>query len=109
MGLWFLAYLTTQFWKRHIRIRVFDINMKAQLALFPKDLTTWWTREPMIVLKYIIIMLPKILLFLKTFSTNKALKHIPFVFAEGLIMLMLMKFVSEPLPHLVQSNSFSGV
>ena len=88
MGIWFLAYLTTPFRKGHVRIRVFDFNMKAQRALFPKDLTTWLTREPFNVLMDIIIMLPKILLFLKTFSTNKALKRFHFVFAGGLIMLM---------------------
>ena len=48
------------------------------------------------VLMDIIIMLPKILLFLKTFSTNKALKRSHFVFAGGLIMLIQMKFVLEP-------------
>ena len=88
MGIWFLAYLTTPFRKGHVRIRVFDFNMKAQCALFPKDLNTWLTREPFNVLMDIIIMLPKILLFLKTFSTNKALKRFHFVFAGGLIMLM---------------------
>ena len=88
MGIWFLAYLTTPFRKGHVRIRVFDFNMKAQRALFPKDLTTWLTREPFNVLMDIIIMLPKILLFLKTFPTNKALKRFHFVFAGGLIMLM---------------------
>ena len=74
--------------KGHVRIRVFDFNMKAQRAFFPKDLTTWLTREPFNVLMNIIILLPKILLFLKTFSTNKALKRFHFVFAGGLIMLM---------------------
>ena len=88
MGIWFLAYLKTPIRKGHVRIRVFDFNMKAQRALFPKDLTTWLTREPVNVLIYIIIMLPQILLFLKIFSTNKALKRLHFVFAEGLIMLM---------------------
>jgi hypothetical protein len=88
MGLWFLAYLKTPFWKGHVRIGVFDFNMKAQHALFSKDLTTWFTREPCIVLMDIIIMVPKILLFLKTFSTNKALKRFHFVFDGRLIMLM---------------------
>ena len=31
---WFLAYLTTPFRKGHVKIRVFDFNMKAQCALF---------------------------------------------------------------------------
>ena len=88
MGIWFLAYLKTPFPKGHVRLRVFDFNMKAQRALFPKDLTTWLTRESFNVLMDIIIILPKILLFLKTFSTNKELKGFHFVFAGGLIMLM---------------------
>ena len=83
-----LEYLTTPFRKGHVRIRVFDFNMKAQRTLFPKDLTTWLTREPFNVLMDIINMLPKILLFLKKISTNKALKCSHFVFAWGLIMLM---------------------
>ena len=56
--------------KGHVRIWVFDFNMKAQSALFSKDLTTWLTREPFNILMDIIIMLPKILLKKKTFSTN---------------------------------------
>ena len=88
MGIRFLAYLTTPFRKGHDRIRVFDFNIKAQRALFPKDLPTWLTREPVDILMDIIIILPKILHILKTFSTNKALKRFHFVFAGGLIMLM---------------------
>ena len=88
MGPWFIAYLTTQIRKVHVRIRVFDFNMKAERALFPKDLTTWLTREPRNVLMNIIIMLPKILLFMKTFSTIKALKRFHFVFAGGLVLMM---------------------
>ena len=67
---------------------MFDFNMKAQGAPFSKDLTTWLTTEPFNVLMDIIIMLPKILFFLKTFSTNKALRLLHFVFAGSLIMLM---------------------
>ena len=63
-------------------------QLHALRALFPKDLTTWLTREPFNVLIDSIIMLPKILIFLKTFSINKALKRFHFVFARGLIMLM---------------------
>ena len=85
---WFLAYLTTPFRKGHVRIRVFDFNMKAQCALFPKDLSTRLTRKPFNAFMDIIIMLPKLQLFLIKFSRNKALKHFHFVFAEGLIMLM---------------------
>ena len=97
MGLWFLAYLTTPFRKGHVRIRVFDFNIKSKHALFPKDLITWLTRKLFNVLMNIIIMRPKILLFLKSFSTNKALNRFHFVFAGGLVMLMSMKFISEPL------------
>jgi hypothetical protein len=97
MGIWFLAYLTTPFRKGHVRVRVFDFNMKAQCALFPKDLTTRLTRKPFNALMDITIMLPKLLLFLKTFSRNKALKHFDFVFAGGLTM------------YNVHSNGFSGV
>ena len=57
---------------------VFNFNIKAQRVLFPKDLTTWLTRQPFNVLMDIIIMLPKSLLFLKTFSTNKALNTLIF-------------------------------
>ena len=81
-------------------IKVFNFNMKAQPAVFPKDLTKWLTREPFIVLMDIITMLPKILLFLETFSTNKALKGFHLVFAGDLIILMKMKFVSKPFPTL---------
>jgi hypothetical protein len=88
MEISFLAYLTTPFWKGHARIRVFDFNMKAQCALFPKDLTTRLTRKHFNALMDITIMQPKLLLSLKTFSRNKALKHFDFVFAEGLTMLM---------------------
>ena len=88
MVIGFLAYLTTPFRKGHVRIRVFDFNMKPEPALFPQELTTWLTRESFNVLMDIIIELPKILLFLKIFSTNKALKRVHFVFVWGLIMLM---------------------
>ena len=88
MGIWFLTYLTTPFRKGHVRIRVFDFNMKAKCALFLKDFTTWLSREIFNVLMDIIIMLPKILLFLKTFSKNKILKRLYFVFAGDLAMLM---------------------
>ena len=67
---------------------MFDFNMKAQRALFPKDFNTLLKREPFNVLMDIIIMLPKILLFLKTIFTNKTLKRFHFVFAGGLVMLM---------------------
>ena len=88
MGIWLLAYLTTPFRKGHVRIMVFDFNMKAPCALFPKDLTTWLTREPFNVLMDIIIMPPKILFVTKTFSTYKALKQFHFVFGGGQIMLI---------------------
>ena len=88
MWIWFLAYLATPFRKGHVRIRVFDFNIKAQCAPFPRDLTTRLTRKPFNALMDITIMLPKLLLFLKTFSRNKALKHFQFVIAGGLIMLM---------------------
>ena len=51
MGIWFLAYLTTPFQKGHVRIRVFDFNMKAQRHFFLKIwphgwqenlLMSWW-------------------------------------------------------------------
>ena len=71
MGILFVAYLTTPFRKGHVRIRVFDFIMKAQHSLFPKDLTTWLTREPFNILMDIIIMLPKILLFRKHFPQIK--------------------------------------
>ena len=88
MGIGFLAYLTTPFRKGHVRIIVFDFSMKAQCALFPKDLTIRLTRKHYNALMDITIMQPKLLLSLKTLSRNKALKHFDFVFDEGLTMLM---------------------
>ena len=71
MGIWFLAYLTTPFWKGYARIRVFDYNMKAQCALFPKDLTTRLTRKHFNALMDITIMQPKLLFSLKFFPEIK--------------------------------------
>ena len=88
MGIWFLEYLVTPFQRGYVRIGVFDLNMKAQGALFPNYLTTRLTRKPFNALMDITSMLPKLLLFLKTYSRNKALKHFHFVFAGGLITLM---------------------
>ena len=42
---------------------MFDFNMKAQLALFLKALTTWLTRYPFNAIMDIFNMLPEIILF----------------------------------------------
>ena len=60
MGIWFLEYLTIQFRTGHVRIRVFDFNMKVQHALILKAFCHMATTEPVNVMMDIINMLPKI-------------------------------------------------
>ena len=110
MGIWFLAYLTIPFRTGHVRVRVFDFNMKGQLALFLETFTTWVTSKLLNVMMNVINMLLKIVLFLETFFTNETFKGFHLNFIVGLTMSIQTRFGPETFATLfLVICYFSGV